>query len=100
MNIKALTTSMNIRTSTTSTSIAASGKGDGSHPSQCLLFVLVMWLKGGEGGSVQTLYSEQSELRRAEHAKAREAAQSSRMRAVVYLTLGTGQAKPHTHNTN
>ena len=51
----------------------------------------------GEG---QTLWSERSELQRAQGAKASEASQSLRMRAVVYLKLGTGQTKtPHITQT-
>ena len=43
----------------------------------------ILWLKGGGGGSGQTLCSERSELQRAERADASEANESSRKPAVV-----------------
>ena len=56
---------------------------------------------GEDVGSGQTLGSERSELQRAEQAKASEASQSERTRAVVYLKLGTGQTtKPSITQTN
>ena len=56
-----------------------------------LLCLLVLWLTGRGGGSDP--FSEGSKLQRAERAKASEASHSERMRAVVYLQLGTRQTK-------
>ena len=64
-----------------------------------LLFLLVLLLDGGRGGSGQSLCSERSSLWRKEPADTSEARESSWKRAVVYLKLLTTQSKK-THNTD
>ena len=55
-----------------------------------VLLLLVLWLKGGIGGVGPEPLQRAGQ---AERTKASEAGQSSRMRAVVYLMVGTRQTK-------
>ena len=76
--------SMQVESSGVTDSVGASDR------SYCFFY------SSARGGAGQTLCSERSEVQRAERAKASEASRSLRMRAVVYLKLGTAQTKNHT----